>query len=234
MTGCLLLNRQSRARSSRAIRGVGAEPEIRPEALADLRNAGLMDLGYEKVAGNRFARTMTDVPVRVAGGRDSPRQAIIDVLVPAHTSRARQNRRINEHLVTTEVPGLATALNRAPVTMALALHRLNGETLEVELSFPDEVSALVLKGLATRVRARATDIVDLWRCLEVAFAAGIDPAEFVEGIPEQSAAMVRALFGKRDGVGMTALIAEQRLSAQSADERFTRLRALIARVLGTG
>ena len=41
-----------------------------------------------------------------------------------------------------------------------------------------------------------------------------------------------ARFRARDGVGMTVLIAEQRLSDQAADTRFTRLRALITRVVG--
>ena len=194
----------------------------------------LADHGYEKVAGNRFARTMTDVPVVVTGVREPAREAIIDVLIPAYTSRARQNRRIGDHLVTTEVLGLATALLRAPVVLTLELHRLNGETLEVELSFPDEVAALVLKGFATRVRVRATDVVDVWRCLEVAFAAGVDPTAFAEAIPAEGAALVRTLFDRRDGVGMTTLRSEQRLSEQAADARFTRIQALVARVVGVG
>jgi len=40
------------------------------------------------------------------------------------------------------------------------------------------------------------------------------------------------LFDRRDGFGMKALIDEQRLSRVGADQRFTRLRALITRVLG--
>ncbi len=193
----------------------------------------MMELDYVKVKGNRFARTMTDVPVTIAGDRETPRQAIIDVLVPAYTSRPRQNRRISEHLVTTEVPGLATALNRAPVVMALELRRLNGEELDAELSFPNEVAALVLKSLATRVRSKATDIVDLWRCLEVGYAAGVSHKEFADGEPAEAMTIIRALFDERDGAGMTALVAEQRLSDRSGDERFTRVRALMARVLGT-
>lgn len=118
--------------------------------------------------------------------------------------------------------------------MALELRRLNGEILEAEIAFPDEVSALVLKSLATRVRTKATDVVDVWRCLEVAFAAGVGPSAFVEGDPASCAAVVRMLFGARDGAGMTALLAVQRVSHVAADERFTRLRALVARVLGTG
>lgn len=193
----------------------------------------LMGLGYEHVAGHRFARAVTDVPVRAAGRKESPRKAIIDLLVPAYTSRPRQDHRIGELLVT-EVPGLSLALQRAPVTMALELHRLNGQMLEAELSLADEVSALVMKSCATRDRRRATDIVDVWRCLEVAFAAGVDSSEFAKGLPAESAEIVRALFGDRNGAGMAALVVEQRLAGPSADERFTRLRALMQRVLGPG
>lgn len=192
----------------------------------------LMDLGYKRVAGNRFAKTLGDVPVRVPGEADAPPQAVIDVLVPAYTSRARNDRRVSDELVTTEVLGLPTALNRPPVLLALELHRLNGERLDVEIAFPDEVAALVLKAFATRVRNKETDVVDVWRCLEVAFAAGVDPHEFAEGDRAEAATHIRALFERRDGAGMRALESEQRLSGAAADERFTRLRALIGRTLG--
>lgn len=192
----------------------------------------LMDLGYERVAGNRFAKPLHDVPVRIVGERDEPPQAIIDVLIPAYTSRARHDRRVSDELVTTEVLGLPTALNRPPVVLALELHRLNGERLEVEIAFPDEVAALVLKAFATRVRNKDTDVVDVWRCLEVAFAAAVDPREFNDGDRAEAATHIRALFERRDGQGMRALESEQRLSSAAADERFTRLRALITRILG--
>jgi len=192
----------------------------------------LMELGYERTGGNRFARTMTDIPVHLSGGRDSPRRTTIDILVPAYTSRARSNRKVGENLVTTEVLGLATALRREPVEMTLELQRLNGETLTATLAFPDEAAALVLKGFATQVRQKATDAVDLWRCLEVAFAAGVEPSEFNDEVPAKAAAIVRALFHLRDGRGMAALIKEQRLSHEAADARFTHIRALIAKVLG--
>lgn len=194
----------------------------------------LKDLGYEQVEGNRFARTIEDIPVRPARDLDAPRRAIIDVLVPAYTSRARQNRRIGDDLVTTEVPGLATALRRAPVTLSLELHRLNGDTLAAEVCFPDEAAALVLKGFATQVRSKPTDVVDVWRCLEVAYAAGVQPNDFAGGPAAEAVALVRELLDRRDGPGMTALCDEQRLSAEAADQRFTRLRALIAQVTDTG
>ncbi len=111
---------------------------------------------------------------------DSPRrEAFIDVLVPAYPSRARENVQVGEDLFTTEVPGLQLALARAPVTITLELRRLNGEVLQCELPFPDEVSALVMKSLATTVRTKDTDMADLWRCLEIAFAAGLGPADFL-------------------------------------------------------
>lgn len=201
------------------------------------RDAGLierlMDLGYERTAGNRFARSMSDIPVFVSGGKQPIRNAVIDILVPAYTSRPRENRRFGDHLVTTEVPGLAIALNRAPVTLPMQLRRLNGEVLASEITFPDEIGALVLKALATRVRLKATDVVDIWRLLEVAFAAQVDATEFADGVPAESASIIRSLFDAPDGRGMKDLVAEQHLSDAGANERFTRVRALIARVLGT-
>lgn len=94
------------------------------------------------------------------------------------------------------------------------------------------LSRLVL--VATRVRSKATDVVDVWRCLEVAYAAGAGRGEFRDGIPAEAAVIVRSLFDRREGAGMNALVTEQGLSDVAADERFTRLRALIARVFGTG
>ena len=94
------------------------------------------------------------------------------------------------------------------------------------------MSALVLKSLATRVRVKDTDVADIWRCLEIGLAAGLGPADFATGTRAESAAVIRALFSSRHGPGMTALAAEQRLSGKAADERFTRVRALITRVLG--
>lgn len=192
----------------------------------------LVDLGYKRVAGNRFARTMLDLPVRIVGERDEAPQAVIDVLIPAYTSRPRHDRRVSNELVTTEVLGLPTALNRPPLLLTLDLHRLNGERLEVDVAFPDEVAALVLKAFATRVRNRDTDVVDVWRCLEVAFAARVAPSEFKDGDRSEAAAHIRALFERRGGAGMRALESEQRLSSTAADARYTRLRALMARVLG--
>ena len=193
----------------------------------------LKGISYLQVAGNRFARALSDIPVGMTDERDSRNpEALIDVLVPTYTSRTRENVRVGEDLFTTEVPGLQLALARPPVTISMELRRLNGLTLRCELPFADELSAVVLKSLATTVRSKDTDIADVWRCLEIAVAAGIGPAEFTSGTRADSAKLVRALFGRRHGVPMAALAAEQRLSAEAADKRFTRIQALIARVLG--
>ncbi len=195
--------------------------------------AKLAALGYEQVAGNRFARAMRDIPVALTGTPNRPHQAIIDVLVPAYTGRARQNVEVTKDLVTTEVPGLAAALGRPPVIMTLELRRLNGEALHATLPFPDEVSALVLKALATRVRDKATDATDIWRCLEIALAARVVPQDFSRSGRDEAAAVIRTLFKERNGPGMTAVKEELGLSAQGADQRFTRIRAMIEKVLGT-
>jgi hypothetical protein len=194
----------------------------------------LKGLNYLQVAGNRFARGLSDIPagMKEKGGPRDP-EALIDVLVPAYTSRPRESVQIGEDLFTTEVPGLQLALARPPVTMALELRRLNGEVLQCELPFADEVSALVLKGLATRVRFKDIDIADIWRCLEIAFAAGIGPQDFASGVRAESAEVIRSLFDSHHSASLTASALGQRLSTEAADARLTRIRALIARVLGS-
>lgn len=191
----------------------------------------LIARGYEQVEGNRFARSVEDVPVTVQGGDGPPREAVVDVLVPSYRTRARSSHRVSADLVTTEVSGLALALQREPVVLQMALHRLNGEQLEIDVAFPDEVAALTLKAFASQVRDKPTDIVDLWRCLEVSYAAGTDAGAFAQGEAAEAARIVRALFDKRNGAGMSALQGEQRLSEAAGDERFTRIRALAQRVL---
>ncbi len=177
---------------------------------------------------------MPDVPVTVMGVQDTPRQAIIDILVPAYTGRARRNVKVSDDLVTTEVPGLAAALARPAVIITLELRRPTGEILHAVLPFPDELSALVLKGLATRVRIQPTDATDIWRCLEIALAAGVIPQDFSRSGRDEAAAAIRALFARRDGGGMTALEQELGLSSQAADQQFTRIRAILERVVGPG
>lgn len=176
----------------------------------------LKDVDYAQVAGNRFARGLSDIPVKIRDKEDSPRpEAFIDVLVPAYTSRAHENVQVGEDLFTTEVPGLQLALARPPIAITLELRRLNGTTLHCELPFPDEVSALVLKSLATTARSKNTDITDIWRCLEIALVAGLGPADFTRGVRAETAEVIRPLFGSCRGAPMAALAAEQHLSAEA-------------------
>jgi hypothetical protein len=194
----------------------------------------LKDLGYEQVAGDRFARSLTDIPAGLVSetGTQSPK-TFIDVLIPAYTSRARESVEVSRELFATEVPGLLLALSRPSVILNLELHRLNGETLNAEISIPDEVSAVVLKALATRVRLKDTDTTDVWRCLEIAFAAGVRPSDFAGATATEGGDQVRTLFSSRLGRGMDVVTADQHLSEEAADARFTRIRALIDRVLGS-
>jgi hypothetical protein len=136
---------------------------ITPIAARDRHVVGrLKDLDYAQVAGNRFARGPSDVPVKIKGKEDSPRpEAFIDVLVPAYTSRARENVQVGEDLFTTEVPGLQLALARRSPS------RWNGaaateRSCTASCRSPTRVSALVLKSLATTVRSKDTDVTDIW------------------------------------------------------------------------
>jgi len=133
-------------------------------------------------------------------------------------------------LVTTEVLGLQIALARPAVELTLDLQRLNGDLSTVRLLFPGEISALTLKAFATTIRIKPTDIVDIWRCLEICLTAGIDATAFSHGTPADAAVIIRGLFGK-NGPGMQALTDQQRLSKDAADRRYTWVRALMARLL---
>jgi hypothetical protein len=204
----------------------------RPIVARDLDIAGrLKAAGYHQVAGDRFERPVPDIPAGVSGRAPAAYCAAIDVLVPAYTSRARRNVRVGPDLLTTEVPGLQIALARAPVELALDLRRLNGDLLAVMLLFPDTVSALTLKAFATTVRTKPTDIMDVWRCLEICFAAQVDAAAFSRGATAQGAAIIMELFKRRDSPGMQALIAQQGISGDAALRAYSRVRALIAHLL---
>lgn len=190
----------------------------------------LSELGYEQVAGDRFAKPVADIP---AGDETDTREAVIDILLPAYTSRPSQNKRAGD-VVATEALGLAAALQRPPLAIQLELQRLNGEVLDVVLSFPDEACALVLKAFATRPRHKPTDHTDVWRCLEIAHAAGVTTEAFTESDEmSKGADLVRSLFADRHGPGMSAMSEDHGLPETAADQRYTRIRALIEEILGS-
>lgn len=211
-----------------------ADLGVPPVVARDLDLPGrLKAAGYRQVAGDRFEKPARDIPAGLGGNAASAYCAAIDVLVPAYTSRPRHNVTVAPDLVTTEVPGLQIALARPPVELALDLQRLNGELSSVMLLFPDEVSALTLKALATTVRVKPTDIVDIWRCLEICFAAGVDATALRRGAAADGAAIIRKLFESRQSLGIQTLAEQRRLSRESADQQYTRIRALVARLLPT-
>lgn len=102
---------------------------------------------YEREGGNRYVKAVTDVPLELDAEAPTPYAAIDILLMPA-TSHARENVRLGDHLTTTEVPGLAEALNRPGVRLDLKLQRLNAEVLTATVTLADEVSLLVLKALS--------------------------------------------------------------------------------------
>ncbi len=153
-------------------------------------------------------------------------------LATALTDIAADYRVIGGHMVT---------MLAARWQLGVGLYR---ETGDVDLGIPpivarDQGVVSRLKGLSyvqiagnRFARRLSRPVMDVWRCLEIAFAAGLKPADFVDGVRADSAEVIRTLFGSRRGAGMAVLAAEQHLSAQAADERFTRVQALMARVLG--
>lgn len=88
--------------------------------------ARLEAVDYRQRRGGEFVRTLKED----SEGNGELLEATIDVLVPARTSRARESRRVSHDLVTTEVPGLATALARPAVRVALSMTLLDGTMLE--------------------------------------------------------------------------------------------------------
>lgn len=207
---------------------LGVPPLIARELrLADLFKAA----EYRQVAGDRFEKPVAGIPAGLVGAAHTTYNAAIDVLVPAYTSRPRQNVSVSPDLIVTEVPGLQFALARPPVELTLELRRIRGQYISARLLFPDEVSALTLKAFATTVRMKATDVIDVWRCLEICFAAGVDAAAFGHGIAAEGAAIIKQLFDHQSGHGMRTLTGQQRLNRDAANQRYTRIRALMARLL---
>jgi len=187
----------------------------------------LLAKGYSKVAGNRFARTLPSGR-QTKGG---PEQALIDVLVPATRTRARKNIRVGD-LATTEVPGLASALQRSAVVVAVTMHRLDGEVLQAQVPLPDEQSTLILKALAWKERASPKDAVDIWRALEIAHAAGVKPDGFLSADDKAAREIVGSAFAELTSTGTQAMVSLQNLSTRVATLRHTRVRVLSRSVLG--
>lgn len=186
--------------------------------------AGLEQLGYSKTAGNRFKRPVTDIPSAIGDSH-----AIVDVLIPAYRSRPRQDRRFGEHLVTTEVPGLAAAFRRRPVDLQLDVKFLGGTKRSFPVRLPDEIAALTLKIMARTVRREDRDAVDVWRALEVCAAADLGDIDF--GPDEPSVRQVLGMQFARGGDAIAQIGRARNLSDSETIRLETRIQALIKRVL---
>jgi hypothetical protein len=132
--------------------------------------------------------------------------------------------------VTTEVPGLAEALRRPGITLDIEMHLTDETQHRCVVVIPDAIGTLALKAGARSVRNETRDAEDLWRCLEVAAAEGVSPADF----DDAALSTLKQRLSHELGDGGHAL---PRLTAGLQDEAAarmrTRLRALLAEVVGT-
>jgi len=187
-----------------------------------LREPELVDaieaMGYAKVAGNRWERRI-----------DDRRVAAVDLLIPTYRSRARDTVTVGS-VVTTEVPGLAEALRRPAIAADVEMHLTNGTTLTTTVTLPDAVGMLALKSMVRTVRTEARDAEDLWRCLEVAAADGVEPAAFDASEPLRR---VRVILWRElgpDGAALGSLTTG--LQDNPAARLRTRIRALLTETVG--
>ncbi len=193
---------------------IGVPPAVlRDPSLAEHVEA----LGYRKVRGNRWERSLAD-----------RRTATIDLLVPAYTSRTRHTVRVGD-VVTTEVPGLATALLRPGVALDATLRLSDGTVRATTITLPDAYATLVLKARARTVRSENRDAEDLWRCLEIAAADGVNP----DFVPPDDPDRLRETLHRELGPGGPALeILTSALQRDEAARLRTRIRALLHDVVG--
>jgi hypothetical protein len=189
----------------------------------------LVALDYRQVEGNRFTRSISDPG---AGESGRLRNAVIDILVPAFTRRARQNLRVGEKLVTTEVLGLAEPFLTDPVVVMLHASMTDGTVLRIRVPIPDEASALVLKAFAWNTRTEGKDAVDIWRMLEVAALSGLRPEDFEGDIRSHAAEIIQEAFSDPTGLAQAQLGSALGESKDEAGRLGNRIRALINRVLG--
>lgn len=202
---------------------LGIPPVVaRSERILD----ALEERGYERYTGNRYRREILELHDQV-----KENFAVVDVLIPAYTSRPRQNVRVDEKLTTIEVPGLAIALLKDAVTVSVNLLPRRGRDYQVELKLPDERCALVLKALAWRQRGARKDIVDVWRLLEVGAAATVVVGEALGDDGHTASKSIRSAFSELGSAGTQALRKELGLNDEAIRGRFARIQALMDRVL---
>lgn len=109
---------------------------------------------------------------------------------------------------------------------------IGGQSFSVLI--PDDVSALILKTLAWDIRYKDTDAADIWRCLEIAYAAGVQPSAFESDDGRMVRALLQQEFAQDDGAVMKNIREYYQLPQDATTRRRTRIRALIGRVFGSG
>lgn len=131
--------------------------------------------------------------------------------------------------MTTEVPGLVVALRRPPVKVRARFHLTDGNTCEATVLVPDAASMLALKAGARGVRSEERDATDLWRCLEVALADDVSPADLAAPPSDWVPSVLAAELG-RGGPALAAIT--MGLAPEQAGRITTRIQALLRRVAG--
>ena len=189
-----------------------------------LRRPDLIDaierLGYHKVFGNRWERQL-----------DQRRVAAVDLLVPAYRSRARNTIKVGD-VVTTEVPGLAEVLRRPGIDVDAELCLTDGTRLHTTIVLPDVLAMLAMKAFVRSVRNELRDAEDLWRCLEIAAAEGVEPTDLDKNPTLRDLRLVLWRELGSGGAAVTALT--NNLQHEAASRLRTRLHALLADAVGSG
>lgn len=176
------------------------------------------DRGYAKISGCRRERPI-----------DQDRTAVVDLLVPAYTSRARVSKQYG-NVNTTEVPGLADAFQADPCVVDAAFVFTTNRRLDVQVVLPDTKSLLLIKAGARAVRNEDRDATDLWRCLEVANADGVTAADYAgKDVATARSILYREL--RRGGPGLEVITRD--LSPEATGRIATRIQALLQRIIGT-
>ncbi len=204
---------------------VDADLGLQPFVLKSSNIAEQLEvIGYRQESGCRFVRTL-DHLASAAG----PVEAAIDLLVPSTQTRARksvQHGKFN----TTEVPGLSLAFQRQPIKLPIEVTYLSGEVESFTLILPDEIASLALKVLARTTRVKDTDAVDVWRCLEICFIAGVRQPDF--GPDHAEVIWILAEDFCPAGSGTEQIVAARNLNDDQAALFQNRLTALTRSITG--
>lgn len=185
-----------------------------------LRDASVLEaigeLGYRKIEGNRWTRDL-------GGGLT----ATIDLLIPTYRNRARSSVQIGM-VNTTEVKGLAEALQRPSVAVGATVELRRGDAVTLDVELADLVSTLAMKLFARTVRAEDRDALDAYTCLEALIAAGDLDGFTAPAFNEPRAILAREFAD--DGPATAIVIG--RFGAADRARIATRLRALVRSTTG--